>query len=304
MRRRILHEIKLDKIAAVDRPCQEPARAVFMKRAGDPAVKPGDNNGGSPMSAELKKALGLPETASDADVAAAISKNIADTAAAKTAMTEAVAKVERISKVAALPADQRSHFDGLEKAGKTKEADDFLGMDDKGRKAECAKALEGDETFTGIDGHSISKKAVGDGVFAMLKSQDERLRKQDEDIRKANERAEDERISKRVSMEFAHLAGTEAERALVLKHLATAPEPVRKAADALLKAAESASKFAFERAGSGGGFSKAEDSAEGRIEKAAAAIRKAEPQLTEAQAYRKAMEQNPNLYAETVDSES
>lgn len=31
--KRILHEIRLDRIAAVDRPCQQPALATIMKRA-------------------------------------------------------------------------------------------------------------------------------------------------------------------------------------------------------------------------------------------------------------------------------
>lgn len=304
MRRRILHEIKLDKIAAVDRPCQEGAVAVIMKRAGDPAGKLGDNNGGFPMSAELKKALGLPDTASDADVAAAITKNIADTAAATTGAAAAVAKAERMLKIAELPADQRAYFDVLDKAADKKPAEDFLAMDAKGKKADCMKAAEGDETFTSTDGQTISKRAVGDGVFAMLKSQDARLQKQEQDIAKAREAAEDERISKRVATEFNHLAGTPAERALVLKQLAKADEPTRNAAEALLKAADAAAKFAFDRAGAGGGLKKGEDSPEGRIEKRALQIRKDEPKLSAEQAYAKAAREMPDAYAESVGFEA
>ncbi|HEY1779249.1 MAG TPA: hypothetical protein VGG79_02245 [Roseiarcus sp.] len=39
MTRRILHELKIDKIAAVDRPCQEAATMTLMKRSFTPAER-------------------------------------------------------------------------------------------------------------------------------------------------------------------------------------------------------------------------------------------------------------------------
>ncbi len=62
--------------------------------------------------------------------------------------------------------------------------------------------------------------------------------------------------------EFAHVAGSVDDRVLTLKHIAKVRETDAKGADAMeaiLKAAEGTAKFAFQRAGSGGGLSNPAD---------------------------------------------
>ena len=55
--KRILHEIRLDRIAAVDRPCQQPAVATIMKRAPAPPV-PGLESIQAPDGADWPKRRG------------------------------------------------------------------------------------------------------------------------------------------------------------------------------------------------------------------------------------------------------
>lgn len=237
MRRNIMRKFVIDEISGVDVPCQEGARAAFFKR-GAPAASIGEDT----MS-DIKKALGLADTATDAEVAAAITKNAA-------AVVSAQAEAAVALKKSGMSDATRAHYDVLAKSD-DKAAKDFLDKDEDARKAEVAKAAAGDETFTSVDGATISKRAVGESVYSILKSQDARIKAQGDEIAKAAEVAADSAIRKRAAVEFPHLAGSEDDRFAVLKHLAKAPEDVRKAADAILKAADAAAKFAFSKAGRG-----------------------------------------------------
>lgn len=298
-RRRILHEIKLDKIAAVDAPCQEHAKAVLMKRAGASGNQP--DQGANRMSDILKKALGLPATATDAEVEAAVAKLATGTAEAvelKKRADDAEAEAAIMKSVIALPENHRQHYLALEKADKDK-AKAFLALKDGEKEDECKKAAAQDETIV-VEGQTISKRSVGDSVFAIFKSQAEKIAKNAADIAKAQEAADNATFAKRAVDEFPHLAGTVEQRALVLKALSKADEPTRTAAEALLKAAEASAKFAFEKAGHNPQTQR-EGSPEAELQKKADEIKKREPALTAAAAYTKAMEENPALYAATVN---
>lgn len=253
MRRNIMRKFEIDEISGVDVPCQEGARAAFFKR-GAPAASIGKDT----MS-EIKKALGLADTATDADVSAAIVKNAADLAKAQADAALALKK-------SGMSDATRAHYDALAKSD-ANAAKDFLDKDEEARKADVAKAAAGDETFTSVDGATISKRAVGDSVYAILKSQDARIKTQGDEIAKAAEAAADSAIRKRATVEFPHLAGSEDDRFAVLKYLSKAPEDVRKASDAILKAADAAAKFAFSKAGRGAapGEGPTGDSAEAKL---------------------------------------
>lgn len=238
MRRNIMRKFEISEISGVDVPCQEGATAAFFKR-GAPAAKPGEDS----MSPEIKKSLGLAETATDAEVAAAITKNAETLAKAQADAAEALKK-------STLSDETRAHYADLAKKDE-KAAKDFLDKDEEARKAEVAKAKAGDETFTSVDGAVISKRAVGDSVYSILKGQDARIKAQGEEIAKAAEATQNAEIRKRAAVEFPHLAGSEDDRFSVLKYLAKAPDDVRKAADAIFKAAEASAKFAFSKAGRG-----------------------------------------------------
>jgi hypothetical protein len=274
-RRNIMRKFRIGEISGVDYPCQAEARAVIFKR-GEPLAGEGET------AVSIKKSLGLAESATEAEVTAAIEKRDADAAAL-------TAQVADLAKRATLSDETRGHLEALEKAGKKEDAKAFLDKDEAGRKAEVALAKVGDETFTTSDGGVISKRAVGDAAFAVMKSQETRLQAQADQIAKAAEATALAGFTKAATTDFAHLAGSVEERASVLKFLDGAPADVKKAADAILKAAEGASKFAFEKAGHGGGRTPEREDAETTLQKMADELRKADPNLTPAQAYDKAL---------------
>lgn len=273
-RRNIMRKFRIGEISGVDYPCQAHARAVIFKR-GEPLADEGETT-------MLKKSLGLPETATDAEVAAALEKRAADHAALE-------AQVADLTKRATLSDETRAHLSALEKAGDKEKVKAFLDKDEKDRQKEVDLAKAGDETFTTSDGAVISKRAVGDGAFAVMKSQEARLQAQDAEIKKAAEATALAGFTKRATDDYAHLAGSVEERAAVLKHLATASPEVQKAADAILKAAEGHAKFAFSKAGHGGGSDPVRKSANDELQKMADDLRKADPNLTPAAAYDKAL---------------
>ncbi len=112
-------------------------------------------------------------------------------------------------------------------------------------------------------------------------------------------------FAKRASDDFSHLAGSTEERAAVLKYLDGAPAEVKASAEAILKAAEGHAKFAFSRAGAGGGFEKGEgETPEAKLTKLAKEYEKAHastPGMTFAKAYDAVAQANPDLYEEVVN---
>lgn len=266
---------RIDELSGVDSPAQKGARAAIMKRGGSTpeeiaaaaALAKHDRSqheGATAMLKEIAKSLGLPETATEAEVTAALTKNAADLAATQ-------ASVATLTKVAALSAPARAHYDALVKADKKKDAEDLLDMGADEADEAVKKLAKGDETVV-IEGRSISKRAVGDDMFAILKAQAERITKSEADIKKANEATANAVFTKRAEQEFAHVAGTVEERVAVLKALDSADPAAKAAGEAVLKAAESVAKLAFEKLGhsnDGGSdasaIKKATDAFEGKV---------------------------------------
>lgn len=123
-------------------------------------------NKGDVMSVALMKALGLSETASEADVL----KAIAD-------------RNDELKKTQ----------DELEKAkAKAPPAGDNDGDED-----DMQKMLKSGDAFRTPEGAVITKKAVGEGVYGVLKSQNDRILKQEEEIKKAREAEEERSFQKR-----------------------------------------------------------------------------------------------------------
>ncbi len=365
MKRRILHEIQLDKIAAVDRPCQQPATVAIMKRdysaqerqdaadagealpdgsfpiktvadlknavhdvgrAKDSAkakshiiarakalgatdqlpddweVKKADpgHDEGVHMSTAIKKALGLADTATDAEVEAAVLKGLSS-------VTEMQTSLALITKVAKMSPPVREHYEALLKAdtpdAKAKAAE-LADMKEDEADAAVKKANAGDETVV-IEGRTISKRAVGDDMFAVMKAQAVRIASNETALAKAQEATAMAGFAKRASDDFGHLAGTTEERAAVLKFLDGAPAEVKASAEAILKAAEGHAKFAFSRAGAGGGFLKSEDDdPQAKLTKLAKEYQKANasaPGMTFEKAYDAVTKANPELYEEIVN---
>lgn len=285
-RRNIMRKFDIGEISGVDFPCQAPARAAIFKRA-----EPLGDEGEPTM---LKKSLGLPETATDAEVAAALEKRAADQASLE-------AQVADLTKRAGLDDASRAYHADLEKSDKAK-ADAFLNLDEKGRKDAVALAKSGDEVIT-IEGQSISKRAVGDAMFAVMKAQSTRLDNQAALLAKAADVSATLSFEKRAADDFSHLAGSVEERGAVLKFLSTAPDGVKAAADAIFKAAEASTKLAFEKRGHNGSInSPIAKGGEAEIQAIADTIRKADPTLSPAMAYTKALEtpEGAAAYAATI----
>jgi len=262
MTRRILRELRIDKVAAVDRPCQEHASADIMKRGEsyedfckrkftaderDAAAANGHamNDGSYPindvedlhnaihaigrgsgshaairahiisrakalgatselpkewditkenytMLKELAKVLGLPETATEADVTKALAENVAKSAASVEALTKAQADLAEAQTLAKMSDKHKAFAANLTGDAKDK----FMAMDSDGRDAECnksapdiEKALADGAAFRTPEGVVIAKAKVGDELFSVLKSQNDKLVAQGADLAKAREDA-------------------------------------------------------------------------------------------------------------------
>lgn len=124
----------------------------------------------------------------------------------------------------------------------TKARDDALtAAGDLQKSVELAKS---DEVIT-VAGQEVRKSVVGEGSFAVFKAQQA-------EIVKVRDEAETSRLEKRADDEFGVLPGTTAERAAVLKYIASAPDEVRKTAEAILTAAQKTMVSAFNTVGNRG----------------------------------------------------
>jgi hypothetical protein len=259
--KRILTGLRLDKIAAVDKPCQEHATMTIMKRAtstdaangvnpaGDPAGDHVDKKE-KPMSDEAKKVADLEKAVAD------LTKR-AEAAEAAKAAADALAKMSD---------KEKEHLAGL-KDEDAKKA--FTAMSAEDRAKAIGKAVENDEVLK-FDGAEIRKSAVGEAQFAFMKSQQARIAKQDEEIAKERDARVMSDLRKRADDEFSHVPGSTDERAAMLKALNGMDEAVRKSFEAVLKAHEEVVKNAFNTMGHGNG-KVAEGSADDQLDKMAKA---------------------------------
>lgn len=359
MVKRILRELRLDKIAAVDKPCQEHATAPIMKRHDDLDGEPywkrefsteqrerlaetgaAMPDGGFPIAnvgdlknaihaigraknpAEAKahiisraKTLGQTELLPDDWVSKSagdgktphgdsimtldeLKKQLADTTALLEKANAEKAEAETLAKMSD---DERAHLGRLADDKAKKE---FMAMSAADRKKTVAKALEGDEILK-VDGTEIRKSEVGAGMFAVIKSQQAALAEQSDELKKAREAGELARFEKRAATEFGHLPGQTVAKAKVLKAMEGMDEEAKTALSGILKSAEAMVASGFVMKGHYDGatiIESGDESAEGKLQKRAVEIRKAQPELTEAKAYTKAMDENPDLYAQTINS--
>jgi hypothetical protein len=276
-----------------------------VSKAGDSADL---NPEGAAMSVAIKKALGLAETATDAEVEAAVAKlAVGGDAAAKLAKAEAknsmltlLAKARPKDKEQMKATDAEPDADDEPDSPKAKKAIEYLSKSVAERDAIIAKRETGDEVLETAGG-SIRKSEVGPGVFAILKSQEERITKGAEEVRKANEINETLGFTKRASDDFCHLAGSIPERVSVLRHVAKADEPTRAAFETIFKAAEATAKLAFTKLGHNDPSVLKEGDPEAQLDKLAKAKQEASNgRLTFEKAYDEVITANPELYAQSV----
>lgn len=183
------------------------------------------------------------------------------------------------------------------------------GMDDNARKAFTALTSEerkgkmdlakrDDETLV-VDGATISKNVVGDGMFAVIKSQQAQITLQADKVEKAQQAAVTATMTKRAGAELGHLAGTDEAKGEVLKLLAGAPEEVRKTAEAIFKSADEMAGKAFGKQGHGDGQSAISGTAVEKLETLAKA-HAAEHKVSYVAAYSEVVEKHEDLYLQTL----
>lgn len=330
--------LKLGELSGVDRPAQIGARALIMKRAPDdlpaaPSVlalavaKYVDDDDGAhtfdevlaenefdekvwPMVSALSqsvrsimgdkavtgtdreakiattvdeflsavRAIG-PEPAADSEkrLAALISKRKTDMTELEKALAKVAELTGQLTSANALVTAEKARADAAETSLTT----------EKAAHSETKKALveATDETLT-VGGQEIRKSVVGEGQFSVTKA-----------LMGERDAA---KVEKRVEAEFAHVAGTTAEKALVLKAAAALDEPTQKALDAILASAENMAAAGFDRLGAGGGpVNEDVRKATGDFATKVAEIKKRD-NCTNIEANKRAREENPELFDHLV----
>lgn len=231
-KRRVLTELRLDKIAAVDRPCQEGATVAIIKRASD-QDEPG-----------IKKETSMTKE----EMEAAIAKAKADNeAATKKAVEDAQLVIAK-----AFMSDEDEE-DMKDECGDDEEKKKKFLLTPPAERAKARKAKRATDESLTVDGVTVLKSKVGDTLFGVLKAQQTTITKSAEDIAKANETAEMAVLEKRAADEYPNVQGTATEKALILKHAKAFPEPVRKSLEVILKSANDVKDGAFNRLGHGNG---------------------------------------------------
>lgn len=263
----ILKDMKIREVAFCRKGMNQHAKISLFKSSE------AANAVGETMEEELKKAQAEFEKA-QAELTEKLKK-------AEEALAEA-------TELAKLSDEEKAFVEKMDAEGKKK----FLGMSGEDKKKAMDAVKKNDETVV-IAGQSISKSAVGDAAFAVMKAQAEQIEELRELAKAQKEAAEFAKFEK-AATEYKHLPGTDVEKAKLLK--AVAGTEAAAVLETILKAADSAHEKLFTVVGVK--KSVVEGSAEDKVKKAVAELRKSDPKLTEEQAFSKALESDPALYEE------
>lgn len=328
MTKRILHKLKLTEVSAVDRPCQEGARMVIMKRATPAGGDTGDNTRTkenpmpgdmekvaaelegqvSDLEAKLEKLMTQLESSEDPELAKAAEPLIQALEKANELneklqkdLETAKAEKDKVQKEAAvakalaeMSEEERSYYKNFKT---DKEKEEFLELDPEKRKEKLKAEKALDESVV-IEGETISKRAVGEAAFTIFKKQAARIEKQEQALKKEREDREMSDLRKRADDDYSHVPGSTDERAAMLKALTTLDEPVRKSFEAVLQQSEKLAKSGFERVGSRGG-KPADESMEKKAQDFESKLNKIRadfPKLSKQDSLKKARQENPDLF--------
>lgn len=175
-----------------------------------------------------------------------IAKKAAELEAQVAALTKSLADAEVLAK---LSDDEKAYLADL----KDEDAEKFKKATADERAKQMQKSAASDEVYKTSEGREIRKSAVGEDVFAILKSQDETLKAAMAEVAKSAEHAQTVELTKRAEDEFKHLPGDTVAKVAVLKFAAGADEATRTALETMLKAADAALAPAFAEIGKSGG---------------------------------------------------
>jgi hypothetical protein len=271
---------------------------------------------------ELRKSLGLADSASDTEVTNAliVKANKADDDAekAKAKEEEAEKRAKKAEGLAKMSDKHRGFMNHADAKMPTGGKDAFAEMEpserdahmkanpieDDGDADDVSKAIKAGTAFVAAGGILIRKSKVGADVFSVLKATTEQNATLAEQVKKSDEAAALAKFEKQADAEFAHLPGTSAERAELLKAIDAMPEAVKKATLANMAIQEKLAKSAFTMIGRDasdlGLEKKDEDNAEAELDKKAREIVGKSAGTSYAKAYDQVCKDNPDLYAKYV----
>ena len=371
-RKRIMRKLRIDELSSVDRPAQVGARALLMKRDGEPGAPPTRKYGDTPAvmtSAEdghshlvylsgragetswqksedsesghthpwilegdgsivlgesdghthvvdqdqviaalvaMKSAAPITLPKEDRSMPTPTQKSDAEKAL-EAQNQELQRKLARAEAVAALPVAEREHFEKLDASGQ----DAFMKLDASGRASAVAAAAEANAVvYTASDG-TVFRKSDDPRLVAMAKRVDDEARK----TASAEARAKDAEYSKRAVEELAHIPGTVAVRAAMLKAVDAIPdEAERKAALEALHAQNAEIGKAFDSLGVTGVTARSADpgtagasgsEAERKLDEMAKQLQAAKPGLSFEKAYQQVLEspEGSKLYTKVFESQ-
>lgn len=242
------------------------------------------------IAADIRKALGLKDDATDAEVMKAITgtaKGELDKLNAELALAKSLGELNDSERgfIAKMSPEDKKRFAGMSPADRKKEMDD------------CNKS---DESLTMADGTSVKKSAVGDAVFAVLKGQQTTLAKQAEEIAKERDQRERGEVVKMATTDLRFIGKADEVGGLI--HSVTKGDATSgKALTDLLKALNARLEKGgdsplFNEQGSGrAGVSKALDAINAQAQELISNMAKAGKTITLAKARDQIRQANPEL---------
>ncbi len=209
------------------------AETAKVAKAVEAAISKQTTKGEEPMSDELKTQL------------ADLEKKLSDQAAEMEVLKSAKADAEVLAKMSD---KEKAYMDGMSDEDKKK----FLAMDKEQRMKAMSKAAAADEVLE-IAGQSISKSAVGDAQFAIMKAQQEHLAELEKDAKANRESLAIAKAEALAKDRYAHVPGTDVEKGAMLRAMDNMDEAVRKSFQTVLDAHQEMVKQGFDRVGHQGG---------------------------------------------------
>jgi hypothetical protein len=235
----------------VEIPANERAAAVARVRAAWLKANPG--KGEKDLPETLKKSDNQEDNDMSKEQIDALNKKVDDL----------TARLTKSELRASMTDAQRAHYDGLEGA-----AQEAFGKADAAERDEIVKkASQADESLT-VDGDTVRKSEVGEGVFRILKRQQERIDSEASVAKKERDERLQKDLEAEAEREFPNLAGTPVEKAAMLKAIKAMPKEQADKQMANLKSADTAMAKQLKELGVGGGEGEGSD-AEAKLQKMA-----------------------------------
>lgn len=221
------------------------------------------SNNGDPDMLELKKKLGLPETATDAEVLAAVAKaqdDLKKSLEASTSSTAIIAAINKADMSAKHSAFMSNDKATMPKGGKAafqamspSERDDHISANPIGGDPDTSKAFldavmkaVANEEVLKIGDTEVRKSVVGAQTFAIFKAQQE-------EIAKERDKREEAEFAKQADTEIPMLPGQPIAKGRALRAIAKLGADEAKTVNEMLKAGNEAMKARMKVIGQDGG---------------------------------------------------